>query len=411
MTNTEFLKTSIFLKCLFRSALSKKIVFFGVLRYTYLSMDRIYKKYIGEFLNKKIILISGPRQCGKTTLSKMGHRSFVYLNYDSEVDRKTIQEVSWDKKINLIIFDELHKKKKWKQWIKGVFDTNDHRNSFIVTGSARLDTFKKVGDSLAGRYFQYRLHPLDVKEICSVDKKSNPDEVMTRILNYGGFPEPYLENTKRFYNMWKKTHLDIILRQDLVTLEDVKDIRSIELLINLLKDRVGSPISYSNLARDLQVSDKTVKHWLQILENIYVIFKITPFSKNIARSNLKQPKYYFYDVARVTASEGAKFENLVACSLLKEVQFRSDCLGEEWELFYLAKRGGNEIDFAITFENKLKYAIEVKLSDSNLASNFTSFLHELEKVEKIQLVKNIDTEKMYPNGVEIRKAGKWLCEW
>jgi predicted AAA+ superfamily ATPase len=194
-------------------------------------------------------------------------------------------------------------------------------------------------------------------------------------------------------------------------MEEIRNLKSIELLIDLLKDRVGSPISYSNLANDLQVSDKTIKSWLQILENMYVIFKVIPFSKNIARSNLRHPKYYFYDVARVSTSEGAKFENLVACSLLKEVQFRSDCLGEDWDLAYLSKKGGLEIDFAITCENKLLYAIEVKLSETNLAKNFAPFISDLKHVTKIQLVKNIDEEKMYPNSVEVRKAASWLCNW
>ena len=374
-------------------------------------MERIYQTYINEFLNKKIVLISGPRQSGKTTLSQMGHKRFIYLNFDNEKDRKTLKDVSWDKKVKLIIFDEIHKMVKWKQWLKGIYDKNEYENQFIVTGSARLDTFKKVGDSLAGRYFHYRLHPLDVREVCKIDKKAHPDQIIDQILNFGGFPEPFLANNKRFYNLWKKTHLDIILRQDLITTEDVKSLRSIELLIDLLKERVGSPISYSNIARDLQVSDKTIKHWLEILENLYVIFKLTPYSKNIARSNLKQPKYYFYDVARVTASDGARFENLVACSLLKETQFRNDCLGEDWDLSYLSKKGGLEIDFAITFENKIKYAVEVKLSDSNLAKNFSPFLSELKNVNKIQLVKSIEEEKMYPNGVEIRKASTWLCNW
>lgn len=374
-------------------------------------MKRIYQKYINEFLKKKIILISGPRQSGKTTLSKMGHKEFIYLNFDNEDDRKTLSERSWDKKIKLIIFDEIHKKPKWKQWLKGIYDKNEYLNNFMVTGSARLDTFKKVGDSLAGRFFHYRLHPLDVREICKVEPNANPNEVIDRIMNYSGFPEPYLAANKRFYTLWKKTHLDIILRQDLINLEDVRSLRTIEMLVELLKDRVGTPISYSNLARDLQVSDKTIKHWLIILENLYVIFKLTPFSDNIARSNLKQPKYYFYDVARVTFSPGAQFENLVACSLLKEVQFRADCLGENWDLFYLAKKGGFEIDFAITYENKIKFALEVKLSDTNLAKNFSPFLTDLKAVQKIQLVKNIEEEKMYPNGVEIRKAGPWLCKW
>jgi predicted AAA+ superfamily ATPase len=374
-------------------------------------MKRYYLKYINEFLNKKIIIISGPRQSGKTTISKMGHKTFLYLNFDSDFDRKTIREMSWDKKIKLIIFDEIHKMTNWKRWLKGIYDKNDYSNQFIVTGSARLDTFKKVGDSLAGRYFHYRLHPLDVREICLISKKENPDIVLDRILNFSGFPEPYLANNKRFYNLWKSTHLDIILKQDLITLESVKNIKSIELLIDLLKERVGSPISFSNLALDLQVSDKTIKHWLQILENLYVIFKVTPYSKNIARSNLKQPKYYFYDVARVSASDGAKFENLVACSLLKEVQFRTDCIGEDWDLYYLSKKGGIEIDFAITKDGKISHAIEVKLSDNQPSKNFNSYLSELKSVEKIQLVKNLNSEKMYPNEVEIRKASNWLCNW
>lgn len=374
-------------------------------------MKRYYLKHINEFIHKKIILISGPRQSGKTTLSKMGHKSFLYFNYDYEGDRKTLRELSWDKKVKLIIFDELHKMSNWKQWLKGIYDTNVYSNQFIVTGSARLDTFKKVGDSLAGRYFHYRLHPLDVREICSLSRKENPDQVIDRLLNFSGFPEPYIAGKKRFYNLWKSTHLDIILRQDLLTLESVKDIKSIELLIELLKERVGSPISYSNLARDLQVSDKTIKHWLQILENLYVIFKVTPYSKNIARSNLKQPKYYFYDIARVTVSDGAKFENLVAASLLKEVQFRCDCLGEEWDLFYLSKKGGLELDFALTKEGKLTHAIEVKLSESHPSKNFNAFENELKKVEKIQLLKNLEQEKMYPSGIEIRKASSWLCRW
>jgi predicted AAA+ superfamily ATPase len=374
-------------------------------------MKRYYLKYINEFLNKKIIIISGPRQSGKTTISKMGHKTFLYLNFDSDIDRKTIRELSWDKKIKLIIFDEIHKMTNWKRWLKGIYDKNDFSNQFIVTGSARLDTFKKVGDSLAGRYFHYRLHPLDVREICLISKKENPDIVLDRILNFSGFPEPYLANNKRFYNLWKSTHLDIILKQDLITLESVKNIKSIELLIDLLKERVGSPISFSNLALDLQVSDKTIKHWLQILENLYVIFKVTPYSKNIARSNLKQPKYYFYDVARVSASDGAKFENLVACSLLKEVQFRTDCIGEDWDLYYLSKKGGIEIDFAITKDGKISHAIEVKLSDNQPSKNFNSYLSELKSVEKIQLVKNLNSEKMYPNEVEIRKASNWLCNW
>jgi predicted AAA+ superfamily ATPase len=373
-------------------------------------MERYYKQAISKYLKKKMILISGPRQCGKTTLTKMMSPSFDYINFDSEEDRKIIKTKSWDRKKKIIIFDELHKMQKWKQWLKGIYDTEGNKPALIVTGSARIDSYKKVGDSLAGRYFHYRMHPLDVREVMKVKKNLSPDEVVDKILEVSGFPEPFLEGSKEFYQLWKKTHLDIILRQDLIDLEVVKNIKQIELLIDLLKTRVGSPISYHSLAQDIQVSDKTIKRWLDILEDMYVIFKVVPYSKNIARSVLKMPKYYFYDVARVV-DEGARLENLVAASLLKEIQFRQDCQGEEWGLNFLSKKGMAEIDFLITKNNKPAIMIEVKNSDDALSKNFGVFRKDLGDISAIQLVKNLPREKTYSDGAEIRKLGKWLTEW
>jgi predicted AAA+ superfamily ATPase len=300
-------------------------------------MKRSYSNFITSYLHRKIVILSGPRQSGKTTLTKMLYPQFDYVNFDSTEGREVIREKSWDRKKSLIIFDEIHKMPKWKQWLKGIFDTEGVSPPLIVTGSARLDTYKKVGDSLAGRYFHYRLHPLDVRELVAMNFKLNTGAIIERLMTVGGFPEPFLEGSSQFYNLWKKTHLDIILRQDLIDLEVIKNIKQIEILIDLLKTKVGSPISYSSLAEDLQVSDKTVKRWLEVLENMYVIFKVKPFSKNIARATLKQPKYYFYDIARVP-DEGARFENLVAASLLKEVQFRQDCHGEDWDLHFVSKK-------------------------------------------------------------------------
>lgn len=185
--------------------------------------------------------------------------SFDSINFDDEKDRSIIKTKSWDRKKDLIIFDEIHKMPRWKQWLKGLYDTEGVQPSIVVTGSARLDTYKKVGDSLAGRYFHYRLHPLDVRELAHLKFKLSPDELIDRLLEVGGFPEPFLEGDKQFYNLWKKTHLDIILKQDLIDLEVIKSIKQIELLIDLLKTKVGSPISYTSLAEDLQVSDKTIK--------------------------------------------------------------------------------------------------------------------------------------------------------
>ncbi len=374
-------------------------------------MKRLYQKPLLEFIHKKIILITGPRQCGKTTLSKMLSPRFEYLNFDDEDHRQLFRERSWNRNREIVIFDELHKMKNWKQWIKAVYDVEGTTPSLVVTGSARLDTYRKVGDSLAGRYFQYRLHPLDLRELNAIGFEDSRSSILNRLLETSGFPEPFQEGNKKFYNLWKKTHLDIILRQDLVFQEDVRDLKSLELLIDLLKERVASPVSYSSLAEDLRVSDKTVKRWLGILEDMYVVFKILPFHKNIARSNQKQPKYYFFDTGRVTAGQGAKLENLVACSLLKECQFRQDCSGEEWDLYYMKLKGGKEIDFLLTHEGKAEYMVEVKLSDDTRSGNFSVFSNKLPGAKMVQIVKNLKKEKTYPDGLEIRKAENWLCDW
>lgn len=373
-------------------------------------MKRIYTEHLRKYLSRKIILISGPRQSGKTTLAKVLDKDHDYLNFDEETHRSLIKDRSWDRKKKLIIFDELHKMPRFKQWLKGVYDTEGTSPAIVVTGSARLDTFKKVGDSLAGRYFGYQIHPLDVRELIQTGFSRSPEEIIERLMLVGGFPEPFLEGTTEFYHLWKKTHLDIMLRQDMIDLDIIKSIRQIEVLIELLKTKVGSTISYNSLAQDLQVSDKTIKRWLDILEDMYVIFKITPYSKKISRAILKQPKYYFYDIARIP-DEGARFENLVAASLLKEVHFRSDCLGQEWGLHFVAKKGQGEIDFLITQDKGPHTLVEAKLSDAAPSPAFRLFEQELPGIKKVQLVKNLRRETTFPHGPEVRHPGNWLSSW
>lgn len=336
---------------------------------------------------------------------------FDYFNYDNSEHRIALMERSWDRNRELVIFDELHKLKNWKSWLKGVYDTESRPPSLLVTGSAKLDTYRKVGDSLAGRFFQFRLHPLDLKEI---KRFLNPDDLqaaLDKLLDIGGFPEPYLEGNKRFYNRWKQTHLDIILKQDLIELENVRQITSIETLIQLLRKRVGSPVSYSSLARDLQCSDKTIKHWLTILENMYVIFRVSPYHKNIARSLLKSPKYYFYDTGQILGDSGVKLENLTACGLLKEIHYRLDCYGEQHQLYYLRTKDGKELDFFITKDEEPHLAVEVKWADSNLSPQFKTLTSVFPSVKKVQIVKELGREKTYPDGTEIRHAHNWLSSF
>ncbi len=375
-------------------------------------MRRYLEAYIKKDLPEKIVLLTGPRQAGKTTLSKMLTDSFDYFNYDNLDHRVALMEKSWDRSKALIIFDELHKQKNWKSWLKGVFDTEGIPPSLLVTGSARLDTFRKAGDSLAGRFFQFRLHPLDLKEVNTFLQPANPvdaADTLDQLLETGGFPEPFLKGESRFYKRWQKSHLDIIIRQDMIELEDVQQIAAIETLIALLKRRVGSPVSYRSLAEDLQCSDKTVKRWLTILENMYVIFRVPPYHRNIARAILKAPKFYFYDTGQVIGDPGVKLENLVACALMKELHFQEDCFGEAGRLFYLKNKDGREIDFLVAGSTDPFLLLEVKWRDSALSPNFKAFEKYLPGIKKVQLVRMLKREKTFPDGAQIRLAHNWLA--
>jgi len=373
-------------------------------------MERYLTPYVKHDLDKKIVLVTGPRQCGKTTLSHQLFPDHDYFNYDSADDRLALKEQSWDRSRSLIVFDEIYKMPQWKRWLKGIYDTEGVHPKILVTGSAKLDTYRKAGDSLAGRYFQYRLHPIDLKEAVEFYPAHSPEVIFDRLLSCSGFPEPFLEGDKIFYQRWRHTHLDIILRQDLLDIQAVRDIQAIETLVALLKRRVGSTISYANLARDLERDANTIKRWLLLLENLYVIFRVTPYHKDITRSLLKEPKFYFYDTAQVIGDEGAQFENLVACALLKELHFREDTKGINTNLHFMRTKDGKELDFLITMNETPTSLIEVKWSDSTPAPSFQHFQKFLPEIQRIQLVRNLERNKTYPNGLTIQAAIPWLTE-
>lgn len=372
-------------------------------------MERYATKFIKDDASLKMILISGPRQCGKTTLSKSLFSQFDYLNFDLSEDRERILKKYWNRNSESIIFDEIHKMKNWKSWIKGIYDTEGNAPNIVVTGSAQFDTFSKVGDSLAGRYFSYRLHPIDIKEACTYCNLS-PDEALERLLKFSGFPEPFLNERENFYRRWQKTHLDIILRQDFLDLYAIRHIKTLEILVDMLKIRVGNPSNYSSIGRDIQTDHKTVKNWIDMLENIYAVFRVHPFHKNIARSILKEPKIYFYDVGRIK-DIGAQLENLVALSLLKAIHLMEDTEGYKGSLHYLKTKDGQEIDFCVCIEDKPVLIIEVKTSDTKPSSAFSIFEKDLKGVKKIQLVKNIDRPYSTPDGVEVLKLSNFLSKF
>ena len=370
-------------------------------------LERGIAASIRRDLDERIVLVSGPRQSGKTTLARSLGLDHDYFNFDAAEHRLRLQEKSWDRSKPLVVFDELHKMRTWKAWLKGIFDTEGVRPRLLVTGSARLDAHRKVGDSLAGRYFRHRLHPLDLSEVRNVVEH---EEALTRMLRVGGFPEPFLRDQERFYRRWRQTHTDIILRQDLIELEAVRDIQGIETLVELLRHRVGAPVSSASLSRDLERDAKTVKRWLTLLENLYVIFRVAPWHRNIARSLLKEPKYYFYDTGAVQGDDGARFENLVACALLKQVHRIEDEDGDRASLHYLRTKDGHEIDFAVIIDGAAPVLIEAKWAEVSPSRSFQRFSRFVKRGKKLQLVRMPrGGDRTYPDGTEVRGAAPWLA--
>lgn len=364
---------------------------------------KIYAPLLAD-LNEKIVLLSGPRQVGKTTLSRDLFKNYAYLNFDSAEDRKVIREQSWTRETDLVVFDEIHKLPKWKSWIKGIYDTEGVRPRLLLTGSAHLEAFRKSGDSLAGRHHSFRLHPLSPAEL--IDRMP-VEESIDRLLRLGGFPEPFLSDSEEFAKRWRKSHLDRILKDDLLELEPVRELKKMEILVDLLADRVGSTTSYSSLARDLEVSPNTVKRWTGILESLYVIFSVRPYLANPARSLLKEPKFYFFDIGRVTSGEAGRLENLVALALLKDLHYREDVHGDRVELAYLRDKEKREVDFLILIDRKPRALIEVKSSDAMIGSSLRYYSKRFESAESFQVVLRLPRPSEI-DGIKVLSVGEYL---
>lgn len=371
-------------------------------------MERYLYHHILADLTKKMVFITGPRQVGKTWLAKRLMEDFtepVYLNFDDIDDARTIRNRQWPRSADLVVFDEIHKMKEWKIFLKGTYDTKQDHQAFLVTGSARLETFRQTGESLAGRYFHYHLNPLSLKEAASREETFS---ILTKINRRGGFPEPFLAVNELDAKKWRRQYYTDMLREDIPEAARINEIRSLNLLVELLGARVGSPISYSSLAEDIQISSNSVKKYISVLESLYLIFTVHPFHKNIARALKKQPKIYFFDSGYIQ-NEGARFENTVAVSLLKDIQYRQDVEGEDAGLHYLRDKEGREIDFVITSEGKLKTVIEVKLSDSKPGKNLRYYQSRegFASVKFVQLILNLRQPREVAD-ITICPADRWL---
>ncbi|HEY4254798.1 MAG TPA: ATP-binding protein [Chlamydiales bacterium] len=368
-------------------------------------MERVQKEAILHDLGKKMVFLAGPRQAGKTTLAKRIATEFsssVYLTYDRLEDRRILLQEAWPASTDLLILDEIHKMPEWKNYLKGVYDTKPLHQKILVTGSARLEIFRQVGDSLAGRYFLHRLLPFSPAEC----KKIRAPYTIDRFLERGGFPEPFLTEDLVDANRWRRQYVDSLLREDVLNFDNIQNLNALRLTFELLRKRVGSPISLTSIAEDVSISPHTVRKYIEILEALYVVFRVTPFSHNIARSLLKEPKIYFFDTGLVDGDKGAKFENFVAGCLLKHVFAKVDYQAENYALHYLHTKEKQEVDFALVQDQKVEQIIEAKYADHQVNPHLRYF-HEKYHLPAIQVVKELKNE-WTDQGIEVVSAERFL---
>lgn len=372
--------------------------------------NRYIHPFITRDLLKKMVFISGPRQSGKTTLVEniINAQRSIYLNWDDIDGRRNILARNWSDEDEVIAFDELHKYSRWKNFLKGTYDTQKTKHKFIVTGSARLDLYKKGQDSMMGRFFSWRLHPLCLAELkhCFDYKSEN---VITDLLELGGFPDPFFQGDITYAKRWRNERINLVFRQDINEIENVRDINILEIFYTMLRERVGAEIVLSNIARDLEIAPKTAKAWLSLLERTYALFVIMPFSKNLTKAIVKTPKVYFYDNGEVEGDIGSKFENLVANHLLKKIQFLEDATGEKYELNYVRDRNGPEVDFLIVKNRKPLLLIEAKASDSARSKSLYYFMEKLKIEKAVQLVLS-PIKANTKDGILVISAEEWLSQ-
>ena len=375
------------------------------------------KRYLSDItqrdLRKKMVFLVGPRQCGKTTFSQdliAAKGRGQYLNYDVAADRAIILARAWDARTPLLVLDEIHKMPLWKSWLKGVYDGKPAAQELLVTGSARLDTFRQSGDSLAGRLFAMRLHPISVREWCEY-AGGTPEAALTHLLSRGGFPEPCLADNDAEAERWRRQYFDGLVRNDVLEFSRLKEVQSMRLFAELLRSRVGSPLSLASIARDLQLSPSTLAKYLSILEALYIVFIVRPWSKNVARSTLQAPKVYFYDTGLVVGDAGIRYENFVACALLKHTEFLYDTQGKECALHYLRTKDGAEVDFAISetlhTETTLTDLIECKLADTKPHAALHRFAEQWPQARSVQLLRDL-RHPMEKGQVKTLPAAAWL---
>ena len=329
-------------------------------------VQRYLAAAVEDDLRDKMVFLGGPRQVGKTTLALSlldaeDSRHPAYLNWDDPLVRPDLTRGKLPPGQALLVLDEVHKFPRWRNLVKGLYDREGGNVSFLVTGSARLDHYRKGGDSLQGRYHYHRLHPFSLNELVGTPATASDVEAL---MQFGGFPEPLFAGSTRTWRRWQRERLARVVYEDLRDLESVRDIGLVELLVNALPERVGAPLSVRNISEDLGVAHATVARWLAILEALYVCFRIPPFGAPRIRAVKKEAKLYLWDWSEIPG-RGERFENLVACQLLKYCHHVEDTEGYGMELRFIRDTDRREVDFVVLQDGVPLFGVECKSGEKS----------------------------------------------
>jgi hypothetical protein len=364
--------------------------------------ERYLAPAVRRDLSKKMAFVSGPRQVGKTTLAKrlVGRRP-GYLSWDVAEDRERILRRELPP-ARLWAFDEIHKYRGWRNYLKGLFDGRRRGQRILVTGSARLEFYRRGGDSLQGRYHLLRLHPLSAAELGLRTAKE-----LQELLTLGGFPEPFFGSSETEARRWSREYRNLLVREELTSLERVQDLGRIELLMIRLPELVGSPLSVNALREDLEVSHKSVASWISMLERLFAVFRLSPFGAPRLRAVKKAQKHYHFDWTLVP-EPGPRFENLVAAHLLKWSDFEQDTKGRDLELRYFRDVDGREVDFVLVERRQPVLAVECKWGDQPIARGLRYLKERFPDCEAWQLSGQGAKDYLSPEGIRVAPALKLL---
>lgn len=366
-------------------------------------MDRFLKKQIISDLSEKMVFLAGPRQVGKTTLSKSIFKKFEYLNWDVDADRSKILSKEFSKS-DLLIFDEIHKYKTWRNYLKGIYDSLGDQHKILVTGSAKLDLLRKGGDSLQGRYHFLRLMPLTFREL---NMKTKDDALL--LLGLSGFPEPFFSQSKVKADRWSRQYRERIVRQEVSSTELIQDLGNMEVLYHRLPDLVGGTLSINSLVEDVQVSYKTIAKWVEVFEKLYSVFRIAPFGSPKIKALKKEQKLFLYDWNAVV-DKGSRFENFLAVHLLKWIYYQQDCFGRNLDLRYYRDKQNREVDFVIIENNKPIEFIEAKYGDEEISKGLIYLKSKFPHVKAMQLHIAGKKEYISGHGIEVSNVIHYISQ-